>query len=188
MDHNIIFAMIRKQITWDDVAPNREFELASVTGAKSGIKCLPFALNGNFPHYVDSQLGASLSSADAVLGLRLESANGKRLVYMPGAPSVEESSLAHLETADLLLFDGTFWTDDELIRIQGGGRTARQMGHMPVSGPDGSLARLAHLKHPRKVYIHVNNTNPMLDEAGPEYREVRDAGWEVAHDGLEFEL
>jgi pyrroloquinoline quinone biosynthesis protein B len=188
MDNNIIFAMVRNQITWDDVAPNREYELASVTGAKSGIKCLPFALTGNYPHYVDRQLAASLPPADAVLGLRLESPNGKRLVYTPGAPSVEESWLAHLETANLLLFDGTFWTDDELIRVQGAGRTALQMGHMPVSGPEGSLARLAHLKRPRKVYIHVNNTNPILDEASPEHQAVRDAGWEVAHDGMEFEL
>lgn len=188
MDNNIIFAMVRNQITWDDVAPNREFELASVTGAKSGIRCLPFPLSGNYPHYVHPQLAASLPPADAVLGLRLESANGNLLVYIPGAPSVEEPWLAHLERADLLLFDGTFWTDDELIRIQGGGRTARQMGHMPVSGAEGSLARLAHLKRPRKVYIHVNNTNPILDEASPEYRTVRDAGWEVAHDGMEFEL
>ena len=188
MDHNIIFAMVRKQISWDVVVPNREFELTSVTGAKSEIKCLPFVLNGSFPHYVDSQLAVSLPSDDAVLGLRLQSANGKRLVYMPGAPSIEASCLPHLETADLLLFDGTFWTDEELIRIQGAGRTARQMGHIPVSGPDGSLAQLAHLKHPRKVYIHVNNTNPMLDEASSEYRDVRDAGWEVAHDGMEFEL
>jgi pyrroloquinoline quinone biosynthesis protein B len=188
MENNIIFAMVRNQITWADVAPNQEFELASVTGAKSGIKCLPFALNGNFPHYVDPQLAASLLPGDAVLGLRLESVSGKRLVYMPGAPSVEESWLAQLETADLLLFDGTFWTDDELIRIQGAGRTACQMGHMPISGPDGSLARLAHLKRPRKVYIHVNNTNPILDEASPEHRAVRDAGCEVAHDGMEFAL
>ena len=188
MDNNIIFAMVRNQITWDDLAPNREFELASVAGTRSGIQCLPFALTGNFPHYVDPQLAASLPPADAVLGLRLESLSGKRLVYMPGVPSVEESWLPHLETSDLILFDGTFWTDDELIRIQGAGRTARQMGHMPISGPDGSLARLAHLKRPRKVYIHVNNTNPILDEASREHRAVRDAGWEVAHDGMEFEL
>ncbi|HLN00573.1 MAG TPA: pyrroloquinoline quinone biosynthesis protein PqqB [Bryobacteraceae bacterium] len=188
MDNNIIFTMVRNQITWDDVIPDREFELTSVSGAKSGIRCLPFGLAGNFPHYVDSQLAASLHPADAVLGLRLESPSGKRLVYMPGVPSVRESWLAHLETADLLLLDATFWTDDELIRIQGTGRSARQMGHMPVSGPDGSLAQLAHLKRPRKVYIHVNNTNPVLDEGSPEYQTVRDAGWEVAHDGMEFEL
>ena len=188
MDNNIIFGMVRKQITWDYLTPDREFEMASVNGAKSGIKCLPFALSGNYPHFVDPVLAASLPSADALLGLRLQSPSGRSLVYMPGVPSIEQAWLKHLEACDLLLFDGTFCTDDELVRIQGTGRTARQMGHMPVSGPDGSLAGLAHLQRSRKVYIHVNNTNPILDEDSPERRSVRDAGWEVAHDGMEFDL
>jgi len=93
-----------------------------------------------------------------------------------------------LETADLLLFDGTFWSDDELIRVQGSGSTAREMGHIPVSGVEGSLRKLAGLRRPRKVFVHVNNTNPMLDEFGPEYREVRAAGWEVAEDGWSLDL
>lgn len=188
MDSNIIFAMVRKQITWNDVHPGEEFELISVNGTKSAINCLPFALAGNYPHYVDPVLAAKLPPTDALLGLRIQAPSGRRLVYMPGVPSVEQSWLEHLETSDLVLFDGTFWTDDELIRVQGSGRTARQMGHMPVSGPEGSLARLAHLERARKVYIHVNNTNPMLDEDSPEHRSVREAGWEVAHDGMEFEL
>jgi pyrroloquinoline quinone biosynthesis protein B len=110
------------------------------------------------------------------------------MVYMPGTPSIEKSWLEHLENCDLLLIDGTFWTDDELIRIQGGGRTARQMGHLPVSGPGGSIEQLSRLKRPRKIYIHVNNTNPMLDEDSAEYQQVRQAGWEIAQDGAEFEL
>ena len=110
------------------------------------------------------------------------------LIYMPGAPSIEAAWLQHLENCDLLLFDGTFWTDDELIRIQGSGRSARQMGHMPISGTDGSLQKLAGLHRPRKIFIHVNNTNPMLDEDSAEYHQVREAGWEVAQDGLELAL
>ncbi len=188
MDNNIIFAMVKNQITWVDLVPGQECELASVDGTKSGLRCLPFALTGNYPHYVDTQLASSLPPQDALLGLRLESPDGKRLVYMPGAPSVEPSWQNHVEESDLLLFDGTFWTDDELIRIQGSGRTALQMGHMPVSGPEGSLARLANVQRPRKVYIHVNNTNPILDQDSSEHRAVRDAGWEVAHDGMEFAL
>lgn len=188
MDNNIIFAMVRNHIAWEPLLPGQEFELTSIRGTGSGIKCLPFALNGNFPHYVDAQLANSLPSDQAILGLRIESPGGKRFVYMPGAPGIESSWLSHLETADLLLFDGTFWTDDELIRIQGSGRTALQMGHMPLSGPDGSLARLAHLTGPRKVYIHVNNTNPILDENSPQHRAMREAGWEVARDGMEFAL
>ena len=93
-----------------------------------------------------------------------------------------------MESADLLLFDGTFWTDDELIRVQGSGSTARQMGHLPVSPEDGSLKKLAGLRKPRKVFIHVNNTNPMLNESGAEYSAVRVAGWEIAEDGWSITL
>ena len=188
MDNNIIFGMVSRQTTWVDLTSGQDFELVSVGGAKSGIRCVPFSLAGNYPHYVGETLAASLTAGEAVLGLRLESPSGRRLVYMPGLPGVDPAWLNYVETSDLLLLDGTFWTDDELIRIQGSGRTARQMGHMPVSGTDGSLAQLSHLQRPRKIYIHVNNTNPMLDEDSPEYRSVRDAGWEIAHDGMEFEL
>jgi pyrroloquinoline quinone biosynthesis protein B len=88
----------------------------------------------------------------------------------------------------LLLFDGTFWSDDELIRVQGSGQTARQMGHLPVGPPGGSLHVLAGLRRPRKIFVHINNTNPMLDESSAEYRTVREAGWEIAEDGWQFEL
>jgi len=96
--------------------------------------------------------------------------------------------LKRLEETDLLLFDGTFWSDEELIQVLGSGSTAREMGHVPVSGVNGSLRMLARLRRPRKVFVHVNNTNPMLNEAGPEYAEVRAAGWEVAEDGWSFDL
>lgn len=189
MENNIMFAMLRRQIAWDELIPGREFELASVSDARSGIRCLPFALAGNYPYYVDARLASSLAPEEALVGLRLEPASGGgRLVYMPGVPGIEERWLKYLESSDVLLFDGTFWTDDELIRVQGGGRTARQMGHIPIAGPEGSLERLAGLKHPRKIFIHVNNTNPILDEDSPEYHHVREAGWEVAHDGWEFDL
>jgi pyrroloquinoline quinone biosynthesis protein B len=189
MENNIIFAMLRKQISWDDVFPGREFELVSVSSTNSGIQCLPFTLTGNYPHYVSEEQASSLPADQALLGLRLRhSSGGGTMVYMPGVPSIERSWLEHLENCDLLLIDGTFWTDDELIRIQGGGRTARQMGHLPVSGPGGSLEQLSRLKRPRKIYIHVNNTNPMLDEDSAEYQQVRQAGWEIAQDGAEFEL
>jgi len=107
---------------------------------------------------------------------------------MPAVPQITDELLAEFEAAEVLLFDGTFWSDDELVRIQGSGQTARQMGHVPMSGSDGSLAKLAHLKTARKIYIHINNTNPVLDEASPEHRQVRDAGWEIAEDGWQFDL
>jgi pyrroloquinoline quinone biosynthesis protein B len=189
MENNIIFGMVSNQIVWDELCGAKEFEISSVNGSNSGIRCLPFGLSGNYPHYVSSQLASSLPPEEALLGLRLQSeSGGKSFVYMPGVPCIESAWLEHIENSDLLLFDGTFWTDDELIRIQGGGRTARQMGHIPISGPDGSLRLLASLQRPRKIYIHVNNTNPILDEDSAEYHQVREAGWEVAQDGWEFNL
>ncbi len=188
MENNIIFAMVRNQTVWEELTPEKECELTSVDGRKSGMRCLPFALAGNYPHYVSTEMAAALPSNEALLGLRLEAAGGGSLVYMPGAPSIEAAWFEHLENCDVLLFDGTFWTDDELIRIQGSGRSARQMGHMPISGADGSLEKLSSLHRPRKIFIHVNNTNPVLDEDSAEYRQVREAGWEVARDGLEFTL
>jgi pyrroloquinoline quinone biosynthesis protein B len=107
---------------------------------------------------------------------------------MPAVPAINDELLQRLEAADLLLFDGTFWSDDELIRVQGSGQTARQMGHLPVGPQDGSLQRLAGVRRPRKIFVHINNTNPMLDESSVEYRTVREAGWEIAEDGWQFEL
>ena len=104
---------------------------------------------------------------------------------MPAVPQIDDALLHEFESVDVLLFDGTFWSDDELIRIQGSGQTAQQMGHVSVSS---SLEKLAQLRRPRKIYVHINNTNPMLNEAGPEYRQVRDAGWEIAEDGWQFDL
>jgi pyrroloquinoline quinone biosynthesis protein B len=107
---------------------------------------------------------------------------------MPAVPAINERLLQLLETADVVLFDGTFWSDDELIQVQGSGATAREMGHVPISGDDGSLRKLAGLQRPRKVFVHVNNTNPMLDESSAEYGEVTAAGWELAEDGWHFNL
>jgi pyrroloquinoline quinone biosynthesis protein B len=92
-----------------------------------------------------------------------------------------------LARADVLLFDGTFWSDDELKEVFAAGQSAREIGHIPVSGPDGSLELLSGLKA-RKIYVHLNNTNPLLDPSSTEYRLVREAGWEVGEDGWEFQL
>jgi pyrroloquinoline quinone biosynthesis protein B len=110
---------------------------------------------------------------------------GPRLAYMPAVPQLGDQLLQQLDTCDVLLFDGTFWSDDELIRVQGSGQTARQMGHVPV---EETLVKLAELRRPRKIFLHINNTNPMLNEASTEYRQVRRAGWEVAEDGWQFDL
>ena len=104
------------------------------------------------------------------------SAPAARCAFVPGCGGLDDALLARLGRADLVLFDGTFWTDDELIDLGIGERTARQMDHLPVSGPDGSLARLARLPSQHRVYTHINNTNPMLIEDGAERALVERAG------------
>jgi pyrroloquinoline quinone biosynthesis protein B len=107
------------------------------------------------------------------------------LAYLPAVPEVDEALLEQFDACDVLLFDGTFWSDDELIRVQGSGQTAQQMGHVAV---ENTLIKLAGVRRPRKIFLHINNTNPMLDEASAQYRQVRGAGWEVAEDGWQFDL
>lgn len=189
--NNSMFAMLQRipdQASWSSVAPGSTFGLSDPSGRDSGIRCRTISMGNHFPAYVPSERRSSLSAGEASLGLIVESPTAKRLAYMPAVPEINDELLKEFETADVLMFDGTFWSNDELIRVQGSGQTARQMGHVPLSGGDGSFARLARLKRPRKIYIHINNTNPVLNEAGPEHRELREQGWELAEDGWQFDL
>jgi pyrroloquinoline quinone biosynthesis protein B len=95
---------------------------------------------------------------------------------------------AQLDDCACVLIDGTCWQDDEMIQLGLAGKTSRDMGHMPIAGPDGSLEQLSPLPIERKVYVHINNTNPILLEDSPERRIVEDRGMEVAMDGLEIRV
>jgi pyrroloquinoline quinone biosynthesis protein B len=117
-----------------------------------------------------------------------DEATGGSCAFVPGCGGLEETLLGHLSRAELVLFDGTFWTDDELIGLGIAERTAREMDHLPVSGPDGSLERLSGLSSRHRVYTHINNTNPMLIEDSPERRLVESRGLAVGFDGMQFTL
>jgi pyrroloquinoline quinone biosynthesis protein B len=187
-EDNSMFAMLQRvpdQVRWTDFAPATWFSLHDPAGNDSKLRCRALSVGEHFPAYVSPAKRAQLSANEASLGVFVQSPSGKRLAYMPAVPHITHALREELEGVDVLLFDGTFWSDDELIRIQGSGQTAKQMGHVPVSC---SLKQLAQLHCPRKIYIHINNTNPMLNETGAEYRQVRDAGWEIAEDGWQFEL
>jgi pyrroloquinoline quinone biosynthesis protein B len=188
---NSMFAMLERvpnQVAWIEFMPGAQFPLLHPTGEDSGLRCRALPLGTHFPAYVSPPRRSQLHPLEASLGLFIESPSGKRLAYMPAVPRFDNLMLKQFESADVLLFDGTFWSADELIQIQGSGQSAWDMGHVPVSGPAGSLSKLAAVRHPRKIYLHINNTNPMLNEVGPEYRAVRDAGWEIAEDGWQFEM
>lgn len=183
-EDNSLFAVLERisgQVGWRDIPLDAPF---SVGGARA--EALPLA--GSFPGFVSRRRAAALNPLEAVIGLLLTpEAGGKTLAFLPGVSVVSDVLLERLQSCDFVLFDGTFWSDDEPMRIPGLGRTASEIGHLRVSGPGGSLDRLAALSC-RKIYIHINNTNPMLDEESREYRSVRDCGWEIARDGMEIVL
>jgi pyrroloquinoline quinone biosynthesis protein B len=188
---NSMFGMLQRvpnQVSWIEFMPGVQFSLLNPAGEDSGVRCRTLPLGTHFPAYVSAPRRSQLHPLESSLGLIVESSSGKRLAFMPAVPEVDKNVLRLLDSADLILLDGTFWNADELICLQGSGQSSWDMGHVPVSSAAGSLARLAHLTRPRKIYVHINNTNPMLNEDGPEYRQVRDAGWEIAEDGWEFDL
>ena len=122
----------------------------------------------------------------AAVGYKLiDSSRGASLLYVPAIKEIDERFIAAAVACDCLLFDGSFWSDDEMATRCAGTRTASSMGHLPISGPAGSLAQLSDLRI-RKIYTHINNTNPILDETSAERLEVEKAGWEVAEDGMDF--
>ncbi|MBX6425927.1 MAG: pyrroloquinoline quinone biosynthesis protein PqqB [Variibacter sp.] len=144
-----------------------------------------FGVPGKVPLYLEGGAAAAdLEAAAAGVEVRR---GGARLVFVPACAAVTPELKERLAAADLVLFDGTLFTDDEMIRAGAGPKTGRRMGHLPIDGPDGSLAALAGLRN-RRFYIHINNTNPVLIAGSPERAKVEAAGWEVAADGLEIAL
>jgi pyrroloquinoline quinone biosynthesis protein B len=123
------------------------------------------------------------------IGMRIaDPRSGKVLFYAPGLGEIEPHMKPFLEEADTLMVDGTFWTDDEMIRLGLSKKHARDIGHLPQSGSGGMIEVLKPLKASRKILIHINNTNPILDEDSDERRQLAAAGIEVAYDGMDFKL
>jgi len=161
---------------WRTLEPERPHELAGPS-----LVVEAFATGGDAPRYLgpDAELEAS--------GFTFSDSGG-RITYVPGLARLDDRVIARLASSDLVLVDGTFWRDDDLARLGISDRTASDMGHTPLTGPGGTLEVLAGLARPRKVLVHINNTNPILLEDSPEREQVLRAGVEVAYDGLEAEL
>ncbi len=143
-----------------------------------------FGVGGDAPRY----LSGSDVDVEASGFVFRDHAGAGVVTYVPGLARLDDDVLTRLGTSDLVLVDGTFWRDDELARLGISSRSARDMGHVPLSGPGGTLEALARLQRPRKALVHINNTNPILLEDSPERQAVVRAGVEVAYDGLEIEL
>jgi pyrroloquinoline quinone biosynthesis protein B len=153
------------------------------------LQCTPVPLGSGYPAWVPPTLAHRLPREEAVLGLIIEQRGGKgKLGYFPACGKITPELVGLMEGCDVVLFDGTFWEDKELQRAEPSARTARQMGHVPQGGPEGTLAMLAGLRRPRKILIHINNTNPILDRDSAEHRQVIESGWEIAEDGWDIRL
>ena len=172
-------ALAPEVVTREAVMPGAVFEPVS------GLDAELFLVPGKVPLYLESESPAIEESA-ANVGIELR-AGGKRLAFVPGAAAMTAALRARLARADVVLFDGTLFKDDEMLRTATGSKSGRRMGHMPIAGPGGTLSELAGLTN-RRILIHINNTNPILVEGSSERLQVEAAGWEVAEDGQEIRL
>ncbi|MGI8716142.1 MAG: pyrroloquinoline quinone biosynthesis protein PqqB [Solirubrobacteraceae bacterium] len=164
---------------WQTLEPERAVPLDG-----SSLSVEPFAVGGDSPRYLT---GSDVEVQASGFVFRDE-AGGGVLTYVPGLARLDDGVLSRFAASDLVLVDGTFWRDDELARLGISTRSARDMGHVPLSGPGGTLATLARLGRPRVALVHINNTNPILLEDSAERDEVVRAGVEVTYDGMEFEI
>ena len=167
------------------VAPRRAVAIGEQFEPLPGIKLEMFAIPGKVPLWLEEGNVSTDDIGEATVCVAVQAA-GKRLVYAPGCARVTEDLENRIASADVLLFDGTLFTDDEMIANGLGDKTGRRMGHMPVSGPGGTLEALARHAHVRRILIHINNSNPILIEGSPEEAKVKAAGWEIAFDGMEI--
>ena len=177
---------------------NREFPVLPALGRYVKIAHASFPFRKGSLHISTLDLSAKVppyarraARRGDVVGLRCRYTGGKRvrtLVYLPGLPSITENVHRFVAGCDVLLVDGTFWSNHEMTSLGLTRRTARDMGHIPISGKDGSLAWLRGLNISRKIYIHINNTNPILRKGSREQRIVEELGVEIAYDGMDIRL
>ncbi len=175
-----------RKFTWSPVSDLQAGSIRRVNGVETGLAYEAYWVRGKVPAHAGSAPGRDGGSN---LAYRIiDSASGASLFHVPAIGELDPGVVAAIARCDCVLFDGSFWSEDEMEARGVGTRTARAMGHLPIGGPDGSLARLSRLSAIRKIYTHINNTNPILDEDSPERRAVAEAGWEVAEDGMELVL
>jgi pyrroloquinoline quinone biosynthesis protein B len=169
--------------SWLDV-PMTQSALLCRDGSPSGLRYNAFPVPGKPPRYVERR---GSSSPDQCVGYKfVDERTGGRLVFVPDIAQISQELIPILNNCDLLLFDGTFWSEHEMTDRGISNVSATQMGHLPISGEHGSLKTLAALPVENKVYVHINNTNPILLEDSPERAAVTAAGLQVGCDGMEF--
>ncbi len=193
LEENSVFNVLDR-----DLVQRRELVLDTVTpvldrsGRPTGLAIEAFVVPGKIALFLEdeakAQEGFGTKEGDTI-GVRIISqTTGNSAFYIPGCARIDGPLKTRIMQAECLLFDGTCYTDDEMPRSGVGAKTAQRMGHIHISGADGSMALLADSAITRRIYVHINNTNPILDDLSPEAAIVRANGWEVAWDGMEVRL
>ncbi len=188
---NSIFNVLsEKNVRRQPIIIDQPFEPTLPDGSVSGIKILPFAVSGKAAWYLEGQAHpAGDAGTGDTLGLRIESkGTGKYFYFVAACTGVTDDLKARIAGAPLIFFDGTVWRDDELIRGGLGGKTGQGMGHISMSGNSGAIAALADLGIEQKIFLHINNSNPVLLYNSAERRTAERAGWQIAADGMEIML
>ncbi len=183
LDANPIFEVLAR-----DVVTRPVQSLDQPFALDEALTATLFAVPGKVPLYLES--GAEpppIVVDDTTVGLEISDGT-HRLLYIPGCAAMTPDLKARIAGADLLFFDGTLWRDDEMVAAGLGPKTGRRMGHMSLSGPEGTIAALSDCPVGRKISIHINNSNPVLLADSAERAQIEAAGWTVAEDGMEFTL
>jgi pyrroloquinoline quinone biosynthesis protein B len=173
---------VRRQL----VELEQPFEPDHVDGSGSGLQVELFDVPGKVALYMEKGDAAHELAGEPgdTVGVEVR-AGGQRLLYIPGCARMTDALKRRLTGASVVLFDGTLWQDDEMVRGGLGPKTGQRMGHMSVSGPDGTIAAFRDIPVKRKILVHINNSNPILLDDSQERGMLAKEGWEVAYDGME---
>ncbi len=185
---NQVFSVLNKDfVRFEMLRWEGAVRLRDAAGDGLGLSLEIFAVPGKVPLYQEGE-AAELVNDHAVIGLSVRDQEGGSLLFIPGCSRVTDDILLRAGRSKMMFFDGTLWRDDEMIEAGLGLKTGARMGHVSVSGEGGTLAAFADVRGPRKIFIHINNTNPILCDDSAEAEAVRAAGWEIAYDGMELTL
>jgi pyrroloquinoline quinone biosynthesis protein B len=189
-DNSIFNVLSEKNVRRQPIEIDRTFEPALPDGSPSGIEVLPFAVAGKGAWYLEGKAHpAGNDGAGDTLGLRIgDKATGKYFYFLAACASVTDDLKSRLAGAPLIFFDGTVWRDDELIVAGLGSKTGQGMGHIAMSGDNGAIEALSGLDIGRRVFLHINNSNPALLHDSAERRQAERAGWQIPADGTEITL
>ena len=192
LEANTVFNVLNpKFVERQPLTLGQPHALARADGASLGVTIVPFAVPGKVALWLeDPTKGANFGSVDEdTVALEVRDAEGATaFFYIPACAAMTEALADRIRGAPLVFFDGTLWVDDEMVRDGVGVKTGQRMGHMSISGDAGTIAAFAPLDVRRKVFIHINTTNPVLREDSDERRQAGDAGWEVAYDGMALDV